>query len=155
MRERLRLLEIGFYVRGGMGVLFSLFFALYVAMFIGVSFIPDEAWTNANRASSAPAAARSADNASPAPVRDSAAPPKVLFRIFGCVFGVITLLLFALAGATAYAGRCLRARRRRLFVQIVAALQCIFVPYGTLLGVFALITLGSPLARLEFESSAG
>ena len=42
--ERLRILTIGFYVRGGMMLAFGCFFLIYVAMFAGMSLIPESAW---------------------------------------------------------------------------------------------------------------
>jgi hypothetical protein len=42
-RERLRILTIGFYVRGGIFLAFGCFFLIYVAMFAGMSFIPESA----------------------------------------------------------------------------------------------------------------
>jgi hypothetical protein len=53
--------------------------------------------------------------------------------------------------STAYAGRCIQKRRRKLFVYVMAALNCLFIPYEMLLGVFTFIVLSSVAAFPEFE----
>ena len=61
------------------------------------------------------------------------------------------LLGWALAGLTAYAGRCIQKRKTKTLIYIMAGFNCLFVPYGTLLGVFTFIVLGSPAAIEEFK----
>lgn len=55
-----------------------------------------------------------------------------------------------LAGYIAYAGRCLRERRRHTLCLVVAALECMMMPFGTVLGVFTLIALTKPQVRALF-----
>jgi hypothetical protein len=43
-RERLRFLAFGYYVRGGVIVVFSSFLLFYVVMFSAFSFIPESKW---------------------------------------------------------------------------------------------------------------
>lgn len=50
----------------------------------------------------------------------------------------------------AYAGRCLRQRRRYTFCLVMAAISCAFMPFGTVLGIFTLIVLTKPSARSLF-----
>lgn len=156
-RERLRLLAIGFYIRAGMVLFFSFFMMLYVAMLIAFSFIPEQSWNNGNgpsRTVAPPAADAATGSATRTWNQQSSSPPKILFRIMASVLGLFIILLWAVAAATVYAARCLRSRRRRLFIQIVAGLHCVFAPYGTLLGVMTFLTLGSPAGRLEFEGDS-
>lgn len=54
------------------------------------------------------------------------------------------------AGFIAYAGRCLRQRRRHTLCLIVAGLECMMMPFGTVLGVFTLIALTKPQVRALF-----
>ena len=61
--------------------------------------------------------------------------------LLGWTFGVLTL----------YAGRCVQKRRNKTLIYIMAALNCMFIPYGTLLGVFTFIVLASPAAIQEFS----
>jgi hypothetical protein len=59
--------------------------------------------------------------------------------------GIAALLLsWTLAVLTIYSARCLRARRRRQLSVVVAALNCLWMPVGTVLGVFTLIVLSRP-----------
>jgi hypothetical protein len=74
--------------------------------------------------------------------------------IFGWIF-VVLGGVFILGGLTfsallAYAGRCLRQRRRHTFCLVMAAISCAFMPFGTVLGVFTLIVLTRPSAKLLF-----
>jgi hypothetical protein len=40
--------------------------------------------------------------------------------------------------------RCLRSHRNRTFSVVVAALQCVAMPLGTILGIFTIVVLGRP-----------
>jgi hypothetical protein len=48
------------------------------------------------------------------------------------------------------AGRYLAQRRRYLFCLVVAGLACMFMPFGTVLGVFTIIVLMRPSVRELF-----
>jgi hypothetical protein len=68
-------------------------------------------------------------------------PPKELFKAFiwlyaflGCVIGGACLL-------NLLSGLFLQQRRHRTFSIVVAALNCLQVPFGTVLGVFTLVVL--------------
>jgi hypothetical protein len=50
-------------------------------------------------------------------------------------------------------GRYLGQRRRPLFCLIVAAIECMIMPFGTVLGVFTLIALTRPQIRALFPES--
>jgi len=56
----------------------------------------------------------------------------------------------AMAFLTARAGRRISERRAHSFCTVVAALNCIYFPFGTLLGVFSLIVLKRPAVREAF-----
>ena len=49
------------------------------------------------------------------------------------------------------AGRNLARRRRYLFCQVVAGVGCMFMPFGTVLGVFTLVVLSRPAVRNLFQ----
>jgi hypothetical protein len=54
--------------------------------------------------------------------------------------------LFILAGWTlavliAYAGRSLQTRQRYTYCLVMGGIECIFMPFGTVLGVFTIIVL--------------
>ena len=75
----------------------------------------------------------------------------ILFRVMAGVFFAVVLVVWMLGTLTAYAGRCIQKRRRKLFVYVMSALNCLFIPYGTLLGVFTFVVLSSVAASREFE----
>jgi hypothetical protein len=152
-RERLNFLAIGFYVRGGIMVAFSCFFLLYVCMFLGFSFIPEAAWNQPPKASPPPT---SLTFVTPTPASrrhpaNSGAPPVIVFRIMAGVMGAFVLVGWAVGALTLYAGRCIQKRRHKVLIYIMAAVNCVFIPYGILLGIFTFIILGSTEAREEFR----
>lgn len=73
---------------------------------------------------------------------------------FGWLFIAIATLLITcglvMAACMAYAGRCLARRQRHLFCLVVAAVSCLFMPMGTVLGVFTLIVLMRPSVQALF-----
>jgi hypothetical protein len=80
--------------------------------------------------------------------------PDGVLAILSIVFSVV---LFALALYTLcifLAARWLRSHQRLLFIQIVSGLNCLFIPYGTVLGVFTLIVLARPQTKLLFSGPA-
>ena len=48
---------------------------------------------------------------------------------------------WALAALTAFAGRSLAQRRRYTFCLVMGGIECLFMPVGTVLGVFTIIVL--------------
>ena len=118
-REHLRLLAIFHYVGAGLAALFSLFPLLYTT--IGAIFI---------------SAAR---HGTPKPGEEL--PPEFL----GWIFAVVGLLLFFLGIAMAIcillARRCLSRNKHYTFALVMACIECLFIPFGTILGIFTIIAL--------------
>lgn len=133
--ERFRLLAIGYYISGAIGCVLVSFLLIHFAMVLGFSFIPESAWdtTKSGTSSSEP-------------------PPVIVFKIIAGILGAIILAGWTLGGLTIYAGRCIARRKSRTFVLIMAALNCLWIPYGTLLGVVSLIFLTSPDAKNSFDA---
>lgn len=48
------------------------------------------------------------------------------------------------------AGRCLKARRRYQFCLVMAGVACIFMPFGTILGVLTIFVLTKESIRAQF-----
>ena len=149
VRERLRLLAIGYYVKGAMGALFISFLLLHFFLFLGFSFIPESGWnppvkpvTTAQSPSVLP---------SPSPKPANQGPPVFMFRIFAAVIGVIILLGWTFGALTIYAGRCVQKRKHRVFIMVMAGLNCALIPWGTLLGIATFIVLQSPAGRDQFS----
>jgi len=61
--------------------------------------------------------------------------------------GLLMLGGMSLAIATVMSGRCLSRSRNHTFSFVVAAILCMFMPFGTVLGVFTLIVLSRPSVK--------
>ena len=130
-REHLRLLAIFHYVGAGLAALFSLFPMLYTT--IGAIFI---------------FAARHGT-----PKRGKELPPEFL----GWIFAIVGLLLFFLGIAMAIcillAGGCLSRNKHYAFALVMACIECLFVPFGTILGVFTIVALSRESAKTLFSGT--
>ncbi|HEX4629557.1 MAG TPA: hypothetical protein VH188_01200 [Chthoniobacterales bacterium] len=150
-RERLRLLVIGFYVKGAVTAVFVSFLLFHFVFMLGFSFMPESAWNPPPKPATTSESFSVSPSPSPRPVNQG--PPVVIFRIFAGVIGLIILLGWTFGGLTIYAGRCLQKRSHRLFIFVMAALNCPFIPWGTLLGIATFVVLQTPFARREFGLS--
>jgi hypothetical protein len=150
VRERLRLLAIGFYVKGAVGALFVSLFLIHFFFLLGMSFIPQSSWESQSVAAvqSVSVSPSPSPSRSPRPVNQG--PPVIMLRIFAGVIGLIVLLGWIFGALTAYAGRCVQKRIHRLFIYIMAALNCPLIPWGTLLGIATFVLLQSPAGQREF-----
>lgn len=75
------------------------------------------------------------------------------FGIFLMVIAAVIILLgWTFAVCLVIAGRRLAARRSYMFCLVMAGVACIFIPFGTVLGVFTIIVLMRPSVRLLFEA---
>jgi hypothetical protein len=157
VRERLRLLAIGHYVYGGMGLFMLPFFLPFFGMMIFMASIPEEQWNKPSKPAQQveERGLEATATPSPQPTPHNQAPPKIFFLIFFGIFGAFFLGFVALSALTAYAGRCIQKRRGKTLIYVVAAVNCVFVPYGTLLGVCTLLVLNSPEGRAEFSADSG
>ena len=129
--EHLRLLAIFHYVVAGLATLFSLFPLLYTT--IGGVFI------------------FAARHGTPKPGEEL--PPEFLGWIFVALGSVLFLAGLALAVCVLIAGRCLSRRRRYTFALIIACIECLFIPFGTILGVFTIIVLSRASVRGLFSTA--
>ena len=79
-------------------------------------------------------------------------------RAFGLFFAGIGSLLLILgmtfSGLAYFAGRSIRDRRRRVFCLIMAGLNCLQVPFGTVMGVCTILVLNRPEVKPLFETPA-
>src|SRR6266436_4275374 len=120
--EHLRLLAIFHYVVAGLAALFSFFPLLYTT--VGAIFV---------------FAARHPAAAGPKPGEEL--PPEFLGWIFVGIGSFLFLLGIAMAICILIAGRCLSRRKGYSFALVMACIECLFVPFGTILGVFTIIAL--------------
>jgi len=113
-RQHLDLLGIFHYILAGLTGLFSLFPIIH--LMIGVAMVTGKL-----------------DHSDP-----GAAIAGWFFIVFAAVFilcGLVIAVLMALAGGY------LRQRRHYTFCLVIAAIECMLIPFGTVLGVFTLIVL--------------
>jgi hypothetical protein len=152
VRERLRLLALGYYVKGAVGAIFISFLLFHFVFLLGFSFMPESAWNPPPKRATTAESLSVTPTPAPRPVNQE--PPVVMFRIFAAVIGVIILLGWTFGALTIYAGRCVHRRRHRVFIYVMAGLNCPLIPWGTLLGVATFILLQSPAGQREFGLSA-
>jgi hypothetical protein len=80
------------------------------------------------------------------------------FRLFGLMFvlipAAIILLGWILAGFMVAAGYFLRKRQKHTFCLVVAGVECIFIPFGTVLGVFTIVLLVQPSVKALFGGTS-
>jgi len=129
--EHLRLLAIFHYIVSGLAALFSLFPLLYTT--IGAIFISI------------------ARHDTPKPGEEL--PPEFLGWIFVGVGSFLFLVGIAMAICILIAGRCLSRHRYYSFALVMACIECLFVPFGTILGVFTIIALSRESAKGFFEAT--
>ncbi len=72
---------------------------------------------------------------------DSDILPEVIGWIFIIVSSVIITTGWLLALGIIYTGRCLKKRAKYTFCLVMAAIDCLFMPFGTILGVFTIVVL--------------
>lgn len=152
-RERLRLLAWAYYFHGGFHALMMSFFLVpFLFIILAISTIPQSQW---NKSSATPApGAYSFATPTPPPRSTSEPPPKFMIAIFAAVFGGIVLTHVAIAVLAISAGRCIQRRRHKMLIYVAAIINCLLIPYGTMLGVFTFIVLGSPEGAAEFNPPA-
>lgn len=73
-----------------------------------------------------------------------------LFVAVGLFFSVMG---WAVAACVIIAGLSIAARKRLIFCQVIAGVECLFMPFGTALGVFSLIVLLRPFVKELFDAS--
>lgn len=78
------------------------------------------------------------------------APPAFVGWLFIVLGGGFFLIGQSLAICIIIAGRFLAQRKRYLFVFVVACCECVFMPFGTVLGVFTIILLSRESVKAAF-----
>jgi hypothetical protein len=82
----------------------------------------------------------------------------VMPALFGWIFIIIgaSLIVFGWAFAVCIicAGRYLARQIHYMFCMVMAAIECIFMPFGTVLGVFTIVMLAKPSVKEMFEQAA-
>src|SRR5438094_9394563 len=131
-KEHLRLLAIFHYIVAGLAALFSFFPLLYAT--IGAIFI------------------FVARHGTPKPGEEL--PPEFLGWIFVGLGSFLFLLGIAMAICILIAGRCLSHCKCYTFTLVMACVECLFIPFGTILGVFTIIALSRESVKALFSAPA-
>jgi hypothetical protein len=129
--EHLRLLAIFHYIVAGLAAVFAFFPLIYTT--VGAIFI------------------FVARHGTPKPGEEL--PPEFLGWIFVGVGAFFFLIGIAMAICILIAGRCLSGRKGYSFALVMACIECLFVPFGTILGVFTIITLSRGSVKTLFEAT--
>ncbi|HEY2568643.1 MAG TPA: hypothetical protein VGI25_04940 [Candidatus Udaeobacter sp.] len=129
--EHLQLLSIFHYVVAGLAALFSFFPLLYTI--IGTIFI----------FAARHGTAKSGEDL----------PPEFLGWIFAVIGSGLFLFSLAIAICILIAGRSLALRKHYAFAKVMACIECIFVPFGTILGVFTIVILSRESVRELFSGA--
>ncbi len=127
--DHLRLLSIFHYIVGGLAAFFSFFPLFYGA--IGLVFL-----------------------LAPAHPQHGEPPPPLLgwfFVAFGSFFFLLGLVF---ATCVILSGRSIARRRHHTFAFVVACIECLFFPFGVVLGVFTIIVLSRRSVKELFTPPA-
>ena len=123
--EQLRLLPVLYWVQGGLMALYSPFALIYVVL--GVTFMQ-------------------------IPATDSSGPPPAFGWFFAGIGGFAFLMIAAIATLTILTGFWIRKRRHRVACLVIAAISCLAIPYGTMIGVFTFLVLLRPSVAMLFDA---
>ncbi len=115
--EHLKLLSIFHYVVGGLAALFACFPIFH--LIIGIVFIVLSAEPDAK----------------------GDVPPAFIGWLFVGIASVVMIAGWGMAACIITAGRFLAKRRHYTFCLAMAGIECAFMPFGTVLGVFTILVL--------------
>ena len=127
----LELLSIFHYIYGGMKFLFGFFPLIYLVIGIIMLTVPEKHGGNEEF-------------------------PKILFGglfiLFGLGFAVMTWVFAVMTIITGYK---LGRRKSYMFCLVIACIECLSTPFGTILGVFTIVMLSRPSVKELFNPPAG
>jgi len=130
--EHLKLLSIFHYVVGGIAAFFACFPIIHVLM--GIAMLAGG-------------------------FEEASSKGEFPVFLFGLMFvllpGFIMMCGWALAICLIIAGRQLAKKKHYMFCLVMACISCIFMPFGTVLGVFTIIVLMRPSVKELFSANKG
>jgi len=131
--EHLRLLAIAHYISGGLCIAFASMFIFHFVLFFFFAANPDF-FPPGDRAHSGPGPG--------------------LFRAFAIAIGVFILLGWSFGALTIYVGRCIKRRAHHTLALVVACVNLLFIPIGTLLGIATIVVLVRPSVKALYTERA-
>jgi hypothetical protein len=127
--DHLNLLAIFHFIGAGLALLGILFLLAHFAIFHAF-FANPKMWEN----------------------QKQAPPPAEFFAIFQWFYLFMGLWFLTSGVLNVISGLCLRARKHRTFSTVVAGINCVHMPLGTVLGVFTIIVLNRTSIRGLYEN---
>lgn len=128
--DHLRLLSIFHYLGAGFAVLGLGFLALHY-LFLHTLFENPDMWKNQ---------------------RGAVPPPKEFFALFKWVYIILGVWLVVSGVLNVISGVFLGRRVHRTFSLVVGFINCIHIPFGTVLGAFTIVVLLRPSVREIYEA---
>lgn len=128
----LRLLSIGYYIQGGIS-------AFYTLLMLGYSAFASAVFANI---------LKTAGESGQQEI------PPALVSIISLLLAMMLGIACAYTACLFLAAYWLRHSRNMLFLQVLAALNCLAIPYGTVLGIFTFMVLQRPTAKQIFRKTA-
>jgi hypothetical protein len=128
--EHLRLLTIFFYVCAAMAALFACFPVFHLGLGLVMALKPEVFGPGTNQ------------------------PPQFIGWFFVAFSSAIILAGWVYAAMLAWAGRCLGRRKHYTFCLVGSCVACLFMPFGTVLGIFSILVLVRPSVKSLFEPGA-
>ena len=116
--EHLRLLSIFHYIVGGIMFFFSLFPLIHVGFGLFMILAPGSFFGNAGEQ-----------------------PPEFVGWLFAIIGGCAVLFGSTISICTILSGRFLSKKIKYMYSFVMACIECLFIPFGTVLGVFTIIVL--------------
>jgi len=130
--EHLRLLSIFHYVVGGLAALFALFPIFHLIFGLFLILAPKKFAGNGHDQ-----------------------PPAALIGWFFVIFAVAFIVIgWTFAAFVLTVGRFLVRRKHYTFCFVMAAIECLFMPFGTVPGVFTIMVLVREPVKQLFEPNA-
>ena len=124
-QQHLQLLSIFHYVFAGLTAFVSLFYLIFIFIGIMALIVPDKS-----------------------PDQEAA---KIVGWLFIVIGAIVITFMWTIVGFLVTAGRNLTRHRRHTLCLVVAGFSCIFIPLGTILGIFTLVVLMRPSVKALFE----
>jgi hypothetical protein len=128
--QHLKLLSTFHYIVGGLGALFACFPLIHVTL--GIMMVASRDFLNGGH--------------------KGPTPPAFIGYFFILMGGFFVLCGWAAAICTVISGRYLARRKKRMFSFVMAAILCMFVPFGSVLGVFTIIVLSKESVQKLYEN---
>jgi len=133
--EHLKLLSVFHYIQGAFTILTASFFILHLVMFAIFS--------------------KLAENPEFAGEEFGSEFPVAIFTVFTIFFGIFILAGITFGILQIISGISIKKRKNRIFSFIIAIVELIFIPYGTILGVLTIIVLQRESVKNLYEQTEG